>query len=239
MQFAQDRNGRFMCPNCNSSYKQKGHLVRHIKYECGVEPKFQCQVCYRRFKHKSNLKAHYIFLHKTVFNCIKCGKTYTLYGMLQKHRMISICGPVRKVKCFSSYTIEPLGPLPSGSYGCVACGKFYKHCSGLTRHVKECGREKSLKCAFCSHRTHRRDSLKSHMLMKHNASLRLNQPSLSCPKCGNTFTRLDNLRRHVKFICGVKPQFKCSYCPYASKHKYVLALHIKSRHGDYLKSERY
>ncbi|CAG9760672.1 unnamed protein product [Ceutorhynchus assimilis] len=53
MQFAQDRNGRFMCPNCNSSYKQKGHLVRHIKYECGVEPQFQCQVCFRRFRHKS------------------------------------------------------------------------------------------------------------------------------------------------------------------------------------------
>ncbi|XP_066250358.1 zinc finger protein 32-like [Euwallacea similis] len=64
VKFAQDLNGRFMCPNCNSSYKQKGHLVRHIKYECGVEPQFECQVCFRRFRHKSNLKAHYIFLHK-------------------------------------------------------------------------------------------------------------------------------------------------------------------------------
>ncbi|KAJ8976465.1 hypothetical protein NQ317_012415 [Molorchus minor] len=64
MHFAKDINGRYMCPNCNSSYKQKGHLVRHIKYECGVEPQFKCELCSRRFKHKSNLKAHYIFLHK-------------------------------------------------------------------------------------------------------------------------------------------------------------------------------
>ncbi|RZB39175.1 hypothetical protein BDFB_000079 [Asbolus verrucosus] len=65
--FAQDKDGRFMCPQCISSYKQKGHLVRHIKYECGVEPQFQCHLCFRKFKHKSNLKAHYLFLHKSSF----------------------------------------------------------------------------------------------------------------------------------------------------------------------------
>ncbi|XP_072382443.1 uncharacterized protein lola isoform X7 [Diabrotica undecimpunctata] len=64
MQFALDINGRYMCPSCPSSYKQKGHLVRHIKYECGVEPQFQCHLCFKRFKHRSNLKSHYAMLHK-------------------------------------------------------------------------------------------------------------------------------------------------------------------------------
>ncbi|XP_066250359.1 zinc finger protein OZF-like [Euwallacea similis] len=118
MHFNQDYNGRFMCPNCNSSYKNKGHLVRHIKYECGVEPQFECHECFRRFCHKRKVVA--------------------------------------------------------------------------------------------------RDST--------------NNKALICPKCGNTFTRIDNLRRHVNYICGMKPQFKCSYCAYASKHKYMLALHIKTKH---------
>lgn len=64
MKFETDMNGRYLCPNCSSSYKQKGHLVRHIKYECGVEPQFKCHICFRKFKHKSNLKAHYLIMHK-------------------------------------------------------------------------------------------------------------------------------------------------------------------------------
>lgn len=64
MKFQTDPNGRYLCPNCGSSYKQKGHLVRHIKYECGVEPQFKCHLCFRKFKHKSNLKAHYLIMHK-------------------------------------------------------------------------------------------------------------------------------------------------------------------------------
>ncbi|CAG9818624.1 unnamed protein product [Phaedon cochleariae] len=63
-QFARDKNGRYMCPSCISTYKQKGHLVRHIRYECGIDPKFTCHICFRKFKHKCNLNYHHIILHK-------------------------------------------------------------------------------------------------------------------------------------------------------------------------------
>ncbi|CAH1964258.1 unnamed protein product [Acanthoscelides obtectus] len=53
-----------------------------------------------------------------------------------------------------------------------------------------------------------------------------------CSKCGNTFTRVDNLKRHQKYVCGMPPQFQCILCSYATKHKYVLAVHMKSRHPD-------
>ncbi|CAG9864645.1 unnamed protein product [Phyllotreta striolata] len=64
MRFEVNPNGRYMCPTCPSTYKQKGHLVRHIKYECGVEPRFQCHLCSKKFKHRSNLKSHYVMLHR-------------------------------------------------------------------------------------------------------------------------------------------------------------------------------
>lgn len=53
-------SSRFICPNCGplKSYKTKGSLTRHLKEECGVEPKFQCARCKRKFKLKHNLVAH-------------------------------------------------------------------------------------------------------------------------------------------------------------------------------------
>ena len=58
-----DENGRFPCVKCGSTYKQKTHLIRHLNFECGVEPKFMC-FCGRRFKQKSNYKTHLRCLHR-------------------------------------------------------------------------------------------------------------------------------------------------------------------------------
>lgn len=44
------------CPNnCGRSYKRvcrKHSLQRHLKYECGKPPQFQCVVCFKRFTNK-------------------------------------------------------------------------------------------------------------------------------------------------------------------------------------------
>lgn len=55
--------GRYACLRCGLSYKQKGHLSRHIKYECGVEPKFICKFCNRGFKHRNHLTVHISVRH--------------------------------------------------------------------------------------------------------------------------------------------------------------------------------
>lgn len=52
-----DECGRYPCPRCYKTYKQKTHLIRHINFECGVEPKFAC-VCGKKFKQRSNLNTH-------------------------------------------------------------------------------------------------------------------------------------------------------------------------------------
>lgn len=54
---------RYVCPNCGpaKSYKTKGNLSRHLKYECEVSPRFVCFTCLKKFKHKHHLDIHIRF----------------------------------------------------------------------------------------------------------------------------------------------------------------------------------
>lgn len=57
----------YMCPNeCGRKYKYKGGLSQHLRYECGVEQQFSCEVCFRKFVHRFHLKKHYVTVHKVL-----------------------------------------------------------------------------------------------------------------------------------------------------------------------------
>lgn len=58
-----ERRKLYCCPQCQKSYTQKRNMIRHLRYECGVEPKFQCQYCSFKAKQKANLKSHIWFKH--------------------------------------------------------------------------------------------------------------------------------------------------------------------------------
>lgn len=50
--------GAYSCHRCGNSYARPHSLNRHIRFECGVEPKFECPVCHKKSKHKHNLVLH-------------------------------------------------------------------------------------------------------------------------------------------------------------------------------------
>jgi len=52
------RNKKFPCPKCPSAFGQKPSLTRHLKYECGQEPRFQCPYCHFRSKKTSDVYSH-------------------------------------------------------------------------------------------------------------------------------------------------------------------------------------
>lgn len=59
----------FICPNnCGRKYKYKQGLQRHFQFECGKEPQFQCNVCFKKFSQSTSLKAHYGIIHKLIVN---------------------------------------------------------------------------------------------------------------------------------------------------------------------------
>lgn len=66
----------FLCPNnCGRryvGYSGKSNLKRHLLFECGVEPQFQCQFCQKRFSRKANLNSHLLFKHKSILKFDSC-----------------------------------------------------------------------------------------------------------------------------------------------------------------------
>lgn len=54
----------FMCPRCGRAYKLKSSLRNHEKWECGMEPQFQCPYCAYRAKQKMHVARHIERMHK-------------------------------------------------------------------------------------------------------------------------------------------------------------------------------
>lgn len=58
------------CPNnCGRAYKgsfRKQSLKRHLLFECGKPPQFQCMVCFKRFTNKKSMQYHLAAIHKII-----------------------------------------------------------------------------------------------------------------------------------------------------------------------------
>jgi len=55
---SQQDNSLFVCPRCCKVYRLYHSLRRHMRVECGQEPRHACPNCGRRFKHRFNLLVH-------------------------------------------------------------------------------------------------------------------------------------------------------------------------------------
>lgn len=56
--------GNFACFQCGRSYIRKDSLQRHLNYECGIEPQFQCPFCPQKCKRKAHQIRHITRQHK-------------------------------------------------------------------------------------------------------------------------------------------------------------------------------
>jgi rubrerythrin len=54
------------CGRCGKLYNYKRSLTRHIKMECGQEPKHECPICMKMYTYKHVLKDHLQVVHRKV-----------------------------------------------------------------------------------------------------------------------------------------------------------------------------
>ncbi|XP_050430092.1 Krueppel homolog 1-like [Adelges cooleyi] len=119
-----------------------------------------------------------------------------------------------------------------------SCGRSYsgKHRKGnLRRHLSfECGVVKPtirFKCDICPKTYTRKESLTMHHDVLKVASE--NDPAF-CPNgCGRSYKGVDrkhNLKKHMMYACGVKPQFECNICFKKFNYKHCLKSHLINIH---------
>ncbi|KAH0952438.1 hypothetical protein HN011_011877 [Eciton burchellii] len=60
------QRGIYSCTNtnCVRSFNWKGNLMRHLRYECGLQPRFKCPYCNYCCKVKGDVGKHIIRRHK-------------------------------------------------------------------------------------------------------------------------------------------------------------------------------
>ena len=56
----------FKCQKCGKGYNWNYNLNRHIRFECGIENKFECSMCNKRFPYKQNAAIHLRRKHKVL-----------------------------------------------------------------------------------------------------------------------------------------------------------------------------
>lgn len=60
---------KFHCSNgCGRSYVFKASLYRHLKYECGKSKQFTCEICGKKFTHRSDLRKHTGIVHEKIMD---------------------------------------------------------------------------------------------------------------------------------------------------------------------------
>ncbi|KAK3915458.1 Longitudinals lacking protein, isoforms A/B/D/L [Frankliniella fusca] len=126
-------------------------------------------------------------------------------------------------------------------FHCKECGKQYRHKRSLASHQRfECGKSAQFQCPMCPQRATihstmtRVASVEIHWIPPVATEMAWDRPQANrrfkCERCGNTFANRSNLNKHLRYTCGQEPQFPCPVCPYRSKQKSHLLLHVANRH---------
>ncbi|KAL1128846.1 hypothetical protein AAG570_013380 [Ranatra chinensis] len=229
-----------VCDSCGKKFKHLHNLEIHQKYLCGVESKFECEICSIKFSFKAHLNEHLLNFHTEAsvqnpplpaaeigfeelkYRCELCPRAFTRVGSLNYHVSRKHSGkPHQTERDPSMYP-----------FVCSACGNSYKNSTQLCRHRKwECGKEPMFQCTQCVKKFHHRHGLKQHIRL-HLAKNSKQIPSMEfcCDKCGKGYKLKSSLNNHTKWECGKEPVFACTMCFVKFNHKGNLKKHILTKH---------
>ncbi len=222
----------FSCGQCDSMFKNRRELARHIRYKHDKIRNHSCQHCGKAFSDKKDLHYH-IATHTGAaqHKCDICQKAFIQLGGLIRHKV--------------THTRER-------SWKCTMCKSTFMDSSVLRRHVMKihkmtysikkgihplCADDKSLAgktelgsnvpCDLCGQSYASKQSLTKHVNKVHKGLIP--PKNIMCDFCGKAFAYQSHLSEHMLSHASTRP-FLCTQCGDTFKRSQHLKRHIQYKH---------
>ncbi|XP_018574268.1 zinc finger E-box-binding homeobox protein zag-1-like, partial [Anoplophora glabripennis] len=200
---------RFFCPRCNSSYKIRRSLRRHMNYECGVEPSFPCQYCSKRFKHKADLKIHLVRnrCKKQPLLDLNSQKANSINGKKEILVVNIVSKSIKEYIPFSKIDVSQISSSSSATFVPIVL-------EDVELPQQNCTTEISV--FSCLNKL---------------VFILLGQAYFKCLQCFKSYKHRTNLVRHRRLECNKAPSYHCPVCNLLFKHKHHLQKHQERQHS--------
>jgi uncharacterized Zn-finger protein len=203
---------------CDKSFKDKGHLNRHIRTVHEGDKPHECEICNKTFGQKGYLDTHIRTVHEDdkPYECKICNKSFGHKGCLGRH--------IRNVH-------EDDKP-----HECNICNKFFGHKGTLITHIRTVHENiKPFECKICNKSFGLKKCLDTHIRTVHEGD-----KPYECDVCNKSFGQKGNLDTHIRTVHEGDKPYECKICNKCfgekgtfNKHKKICTGESNLSHGEY------